>query len=404
MKWLLRIGSVAAAAALCISLCACGGENRSEQNDGSGSAVSEMAPTGDVKPEVTPYEEADVSLIAVGDNLIHDSVYRDMAVSDGYDFTPAYEPLAEYIAAADIAVVNQEAPMDTSKAPSGYPCFNTPTEAGDALIAAGFDVVNQANNHAMDCGSQSVYHTIAYWQEQEREHGTIMVGMYEDAEDRADIRFLEKNGMKIGFLSYTYGLNGFTLPEDNPDLVSLIDREKMREEVTAVNEACDFTVVIMHWGVEYQTTQNEEQEELAEYLTELGAGLIIGHHPHVCQPAEWIESDNGNRAFCVYSLGNFISAQKQPETMLEGMLQVTLHRDTQGNITVENPGVMPLMNQFSGWAGYQVHPLAQYTDAMAARHTVSNYGNMSVSRMNALAEEIYGEFLLGDIIPTTYCE
>ncbi len=410
MKLFARIWSAAAAAVLCVSLCACSKEELSELlsiknlDSGSGSAVSDMAPTGDIKPEVPEYEEADVSLVAVGDNLIHDSVYKDMAVSGGYDFTPAYEHIAEYISAADIAVVNQEAPMDGNKAPSGYPCFNTPTEAGDALVAAGFDVINQANNHAMDSGKSSVYETIKFWKQHEQEDGTIMVGMYEDAEDRARVRFLEKNGMKIGFLSYTYGLNGYTLPEDNPDLVSLIDRDKIREEVEAVNEACDFTVVIMHWGVEYQTVENEEQDELAEYLTELGAGLIIGHHPHVCQPAKWIESDNGNRAFCVFSLGNFVSAQKQPATMLEGMLQVTLHRDTEGNITVEHPGVMPLINQFSGWANYAVYPLAEYTDDMASRHTVSNYGSMSVSRMNGLAEEIYGDFLMDAVVPTTYCK
>ena len=151
MKLFARIWSAAAAAVLCVSLCACSKEELSELlsiknlDSGSGSAVSDMAQTGDIKPEVPEYEEADVSLVAVGDNLIHDSVYKDMAVSGGYDFTPAYEHIAEYISAADIAVVNQEAPMDGNKAPSGYPCFNTPTEAGDALVAAR-KIIKSANN------------------------------------------------------------------------------------------------------------------------------------------------------------------------------------------------------------------------------------------------------------------
>ena len=130
----------------------------------------------------------------------------------------------------------------------------------------------------------------------------------------------------------------------------------MKTEIAAVKKQCDAVVVVMHWGEEYHATQNEEQEDLAEFLTENGATLIIGAHPHVCEPAGWVTSENGNRAFCVYSLGNFISGQNKAETIVEGMLQVTLTRDESGTVTVKNPGVMPLVCTSSNQHSFRVIP------------------------------------------------
>ena len=159
----------------------------------------------------------------------------------------------------------------------------------------------------------------------------------------------------------------------------------------------------MHWGEEYQTVENSEQNELAEFLTENGATLIIGGHPHVCQPCEWIESENGNRAFCIYSTGNFISAQNQTNTMVEAMLQVTLTRQKDGSVVVENPGVMPLVCYFnSSWRGYRVVPLDDYTESMASSHALAGRCQMSPAHLRSVAAEIFGEYVIGSTIPVTY--
>ncbi len=348
------------------------------------------------------YQPASVSLIAVGDNLIHNTLLKDAYEGGGsYDFTPFYEDIKPYIQAADIAIVNQESPLGTGT-PSGYPSFNTPQACGDALIDAGFDVVSHANNHAMDSGSSAVYDTLDFW-DSRADSGVIRIGIARDAEDRAKVRYLERNGIKIGFLAYTYGLNGYSLPDTNPDLVSLIDKEKIAAELAAVREQCDAVVVLMHWGEEYQTVENSEQNELAEFLTENGATLIIGGHPHVCQPCEWIESENGNRAFCIYSTGNFISAQNQTNTMVEAMLQVTLTRQKDGSVVVENPGVMPLVCYFnSSWRGYRVVPLDDYTESMASSHALAGRCQMSPAHLRSIAAEIFGEYVIGSTIPVTY--
>ncbi|MDO5547582.1 MAG: CapA family protein [Eubacteriales bacterium] len=356
---------------------------------------------GTEEPE---YEPAQVSLIAVGDNLIHGTLLTDASNGDGsYDFTPFYTDIKPYVEAADIAVINQESPLGTGT-PSAYPAFNTPQSCGTALMDAGFDVVSHANNHAMDSGASALYDTLDFWDSQ-ADTGVIRIGIARDAADRAKIRCVERNGMKVGFLAYTYGLNGNSLPEDNPDLVSLIDRDKIAEEMAAVREACDAVVVLMHWGEEYETAPNAEQEELAEFLTENGATLIIGGHPHVCQPCGWVESENGNRAFCIYSVGNFISAQFDTETMVEAMLQVTLTRQEDGTVTVEEPGVMPMICDFRfGWCQYHVIPLDEYTEELASSHCLSGRTDMRVATVRAIAEQRFGEFLMEAAVPTTYAE
>lgn len=354
------------------------------------------------EPDETAGQPASVSLVAVGDNLIHNTLIADAANGDGtYDFTSFYADIKPYIQAADIAFVNQESPLGTGE-PSGYPNFNTPQACGDALIDAGFDVICHANNHAMDAGSSAVYDTLDFWDSHAKD-GVIRVGIARSARDRAKVRYIERNGIKIGFLAYTYGLNGHSLPQDNPDLVSLIDRETIAKEMAAVRKKCDAVVVAMHWGEEYADTENAEQDDLAEFLTENGASVIIGSHPHVCQPCKWVKSSNGNRAFCLYSTGNFISAQDKAATMVEGMLQVTLTRRADGSIVVENAGVMPLVCWFnSHWRGYTVMPLQDYTETYASTHALAGRVDMRVSNLRSIAEDAFGVFMLDPTIPPTY--
>ena len=169
----------------------------------SGSAVvEEELPETVIEPEEPAYEPASLSLIAVGDNLIHGTLLKDASNGDGtYDFTPFYEDIKPYVEAADIALLNQESPLGTGT-PSAYPTFNTPQSCGKALIDAGFDVVSHANNHAMDSGSSALYDTLDFWDSQ-ADTGVIRIGIARDAEDRAEVRYLERNGIKVGFLAYT---------------------------------------------------------------------------------------------------------------------------------------------------------------------------------------------------------
>lgn len=361
--------------------------NSSADGDVNGAAGGELLSENSTAAEP---EVLSCKLAAVGDNLMHNTVMKAAKTADGYEFSPFYELIAGRISGFDIAVVNQEAPLGgPDYSPSGYPNFNSPQQVGRDLVEAGFNVINQANNHAMDRGAGAVYDTIDFWNGY-KDQGVIMTGAYKDAEDREQLRIMTKNGISFGFLSYTYGTNGIPLPKSNPDLVSLIDEDRIEYDMDRLSGECDVIVAIMHWGEEYTHTPNQTQRDLAKKLTELGADIIIGHHPHVLQPAEWIQADNGNRAFCIYSLGNFISSQNKPATMLGGLLTLEVTK-TDGKTEIVDPMVTPLVTYFSkGWKTFKIYPIAEYTEQLAATHQLGE--KLTPEYFKKLAREVLGEF------------
>jgi poly-gamma-glutamate synthesis protein (capsule biosynthesis protein) len=298
-----------------------------------------------------------VKLAAVGDVLIHSSVYKDAKTPEGYDFRPMFEPVKRYIEEADIALANQESMIGGEELGlSDYPRFNGPGEVGDALKDTGFDVVNLANNHTLDRGVQAVMNTIRRY----KDLGMIYTGAYMSDDDRKQLRALDKNGISFAFLSYTYGTNGIPVPEGKEYLLNIIDLPKIRKEVAEARKQADVVVVSFHFGQEYVDMPNDEQKEIARAAAEAGAAIIIGHHPHVLQPAEWIGTADGRQAFVVYSLGNFIAAQEGDRKRIGGILQLEVEKTVKGNdvrIQVKQPSLIPTWIHRVNWRKYKVEPL-----------------------------------------------
>lgn len=387
--------SFCAAAVLSVTLLAgCTPAEIPYEDTANSDAVLSTVPdeSDNAAPEPTQPEEEPkyITIRAVGDNILHNTVIKAGAVGDTYDFTPMYEYVADDIASADIAVINQESPLGgEGYKPSGYPRFNSPQVLGDQLVEIGFDVISHANNHAMDAGAGAVYDTIDFW-DKYKDQGVLMTGIYRDEEDRDELRIMTKNDISVGFLSYTYGTNGIPLPASNPNLVSLIDDDRIAYDMERLVPNCDVTVVIMHWGNEYQTTPSDEQKRLAKYLTELGADIIIGHHPHVIQPAEYIEADNGNKAFCVYSLGNFVSSQDKVDRLIESMLTITVKKED-GVISVENPYLTPLITYYDKqYETYKVYPLSLYNEEISKTHKLSA---LTPEYASTFVSKILGDYL-----------
>ncbi|MDR3148068.1 MAG: CapA family protein, partial [Treponema sp.] len=302
-------------------------------------------------PEAEP-EDNYLSLVAVGDNLFHDVMIRPNQ-EGGYDFTGCYTEITPIIEAADIAFINQETLLGgEAYGFSGYPLFNTPQEVGDALSAAGFDVINHATNHSMDKGEGAVFATMDYW---ETMPGIHYLGIYRSQEERDTKKvIIEKNGIRMGFLSYTYGTNGLALPRDKPYLVSLINDSVIEKEIKALRPLCDVLTVSMHWGVEYQHTASREQKRLSRLLADNQVDLIIGHHPHVLGPYEFLDRPDGQKTLCFYSLGNFISAQTTGPTQLGGIAFVRIKQHDK-NISIEEAGIIPVVNHYeNGLSGFKV--------------------------------------------------
>ncbi|MCG3419358.1 CapA family protein [Oceanobacillus sp. M65] len=307
--------------------------------------------------------ETSITVAAIGDMLIHEPVYRDAQTEGGYDFTPMLHQVKQYLQAPTVSIANQETMIGgEALGLSTYPQFNSPFEVGDALKAVGVDAVTLANNHTLDRGEEAIQRAIEHWETIDM----MYTGAYKDEEDQKHIRVQEtEEGISLAYLSYTYGTNGIPTPVGQDYLVNRIDREKIAEDMAVAKEKADAVIVSLHFGTENERMPNEEQKELAQYTADLGADVIIGHHPHVLQPVEWLTGENGKQTLVAYSLGNFLSSQQEYYQRIGGMLQFSIRKTSQGDdaqVTVEEPAFLPTFMSYTDFKDYQVLPMFDLTN------------------------------------------
>jgi poly-gamma-glutamate synthesis protein (capsule biosynthesis protein) len=387
MKTMDRRSIVPVVPALLIALCSCLPKEPAKpgpQNPAQAAVEAAVPAVPDIQaaPESPDY----LSLVAAGDNLFHSVMIRPDPETEAYDFTACYAEVKPLIEPADIAFINQETLLGgRTYGFSGYPLFNSPQEVGDALRAAGFDVVNHATNHIMDKGEGAVFATMDYW---DTVPGIEYLGIHRSQEDRDTKKvIIEKNGIKVGFLAYTYGTNGLAVPRNKPYLVSLINEAAMEREIKALRPLCDFLTVSMHWGVEYQHTVSGEQKRLSRFLADNQVDLIIGHHPHVLEPYEFLDRPDGQKTLCFYSLGNFISAQSTEPTQLGGIAFVRIKREGE-KTAIEEAGIIPVVNHYeSDLSSFKIYPLYGYTGDLARKHFLRlQSANFDAPQLRELAE------------------
>ncbi|MFG6113876.1 CapA family protein [Halobacillus sp. MO56] len=292
-----------------------------------------------------------ITLSAIGDILIHTPVYRDAQSAGGYNFTPMFKDVAPYLTNTTLSIANQETMIGgTDFGLSGYPAFNSPKEVGDALKANGIDIVSIANNHTLDRGEKAIKQAVSHWNAIDMAY----TGAFKSQADQNDLRVIPTSeGIDVAFLSYTYGTNGIPVPKNKDYLVNLIDKQTIKSEVKQANQAADAVVVSMHFGDEYQRMPNNYQKELAQMISDAGAHVILGHHPHVLQPIEMLDGKNGNETLVIYSLGNFLSAQEETYRRIGGILQVEIEKDRQdGSIYVNQPAFIPTIVDYTPFANH----------------------------------------------------
>ncbi len=313
-----------------------------------------------------------VSFMAVGDNLIHGAVYYDAYVRHNgvYDFNDMYENVKDFIQSKDVAYINQETILGgVEMGLSHYPQFNSPHEVGMAVAEAGFDWVASSSNHSMDQYEAGILSDLNFW---DQYPDVVTTGLSRSFEEMNTPKYIERNGVKIGVLGYTYGTNGIPIPEGKEYLVNLYSKERIQKDVEALKGTCDVIAVSMHWGDEYATTPNEEQQDYAQFLADLGVSVIIGEHPHVIQPMDMLEGKDGNQTLVIYSLGNFLSAQDEPLRMLGGCASFDVRVKGDGTVTVENVQWYPTVNHFDKHVmNFKIYLLKDYTNELAAKHGLS---------------------------------
>lgn len=274
----------------------------------------------------------EANLVFVGDAMQHQG-QLDVARRGGtYNYDSCFVSIAPIVQAADLAVVNLETPVGAAPY-SGYPCFNAPPQFVDALSNAGFDLFLTANNHCLDRGAKGLRATVDALDQRKLQH----TGTFKDQAARKACTplVLDVKGFKIGFINCTYGTNGITARDGV--VVDYIDTLRIKADIRNARAAgAEMLCVAPHWGVEYVLLPNKEQKRLADWLERQGVDMVIGGHPHVIQPMEMRPNRYmPMKNFClVYSLGNFISNMKTPDTRGGAMFHVKLKRNPDGSACV----------------------------------------------------------------------
>ena len=312
------------------------------------------------KTEVVSKKEMDVSLVMVGDALIHDTIYNDAYSDYGYDFKPMLRMIKPIVAKYDLKYYNQETVLgDTSLGLSSYPRFNSPYEVGDAFIDSSFNLVSLATNHTMDKGEEGALNSYHYFQNHK---DVYTAGSYDSFEARNKVVIKEIKGIKYAFFAYTTWTNGLSTPEGKEYLNNVYSDEVAKNDILKVKDEVDVIIVAMHWGIEYSTDVSSDQERIANYLASLGVNIIIGSHPHVVEPIDFI----GN-TMVVYSLGNFISDQDTTLKLTGLMASVDIHKEVNNDkVTIElrNPQAELLYTSSAkrGKRNFVVYPYTELTD------------------------------------------
>lgn len=335
--------------------------------------------------------KVEVSISMVGDVLMHNPTLKSGLQEDGsYNYDHLFKNVKKHMENTDISLANQEVILGgTDLGISAYPAFNAPQELGDSLVQSGFNTILHATNHTLDKGEKGVDSTLTYWKEKHPE--TAVLGIHESQEDRDQIYIFEKKGFKIAILNYTYGVNGNRIPEDRPYIVDLMDKSQMEKDIQKANELADYVIVCPHWGTEYVFEATDEQKEWTDFFLKQGVDLVIGTHPHVIEPVEWVE-DGENKMLVFYSLGNFVSCQDKWYRMLGAMANVKLLKDADGNVTVTEYGVEPLVTHIAGKTEYTTYYLKDYTEELAKKNKIRNVdSSFSVEKLKELSKEVFGD-------------
>ncbi len=336
-----------------------------------------------VSNEVVIPEDKTINLVAIGDVMCHNTNYQTAYNSSTktYDFMPAFVNVSKYIEKGDIAIGNLETTLTGKEVGySGYPTFNSPEELGIALKNIGVDVVSTANNHCMDKGTKGVINTL----DNLDNIGISHTGTSRTKEEQDTILVKDVNGMKVAFLSFTYGTNGIKIPSGKEYMVNLIDKDFIVEQI------------------ELAKKQNKNQEELADLLFKNGVDIIIGNHAHVIEPMEkriiTLEDGTEKEVFVVYALGNFISGQVKEHTKSTAILDMKITKKGEtGKLSIDSVDYVPVYCYDRG-KGVQNRYIL-----LDVRAEIQDYeegkGNISQSLYNTLKKELANiEKVLGEPI------
>jgi poly-gamma-glutamate synthesis protein (capsule biosynthesis protein) len=306
-----------------------------------------------VQEEVKVPEDSTATIVAIGDTLCHSQVFKDAydSTTKTYDFSPLFKDVTKYFENKTVAVGNLEATLAGPSHPyTGYPTFNTPEHLAVDLKELGLDIMTTANNHSLDIGYSGLVSSLNYLDEAGLEH----TGTARSPEEQDKILFKDLNGIKTAFLAFTYGTNGIPVPKGKEYCVNLIDKDFIKRKIDqAKAEGAEAICVSMHWGIEYQTKENSEQDDLADFLIKNDVNVILGCHPHVLQPLQMrevtMEDGTKKSGVVIFSMGNFFSAQTFPNTRDTLIMNIKIRKNGEtGKISIDHAKYAPVYDYDNG--------------------------------------------------------
>lgn len=315
-----------------------------------------------------------IRLIAVGDQLPHDSVNQNAKQADGtYNYMPFFSEVKPFFDKADIHFCNQEVTSaGASFGISGYPVFNAPTQFAKDLSTLGCDVINRANNHAFDKGQAGINATLDAWDGLQKK---AIAGSNRSQAEQDTIRYFTVKGVKFAFLAYAEYSN---IATTNPYAVNIYSADLATRQLAEARKNADVVLVSMHWGTEYSPTENAMQKNAATLLANNGADIVIGTGPHVLEPVARLPKAGGGETLVWYSLGNFLNTQLDIESLIGGIavMDFTVPKDG-GKPTLDKVGFLPTYMHYE-WTPAQkaaedllsrknlkIYPLDKAAEAMA---------------------------------------
>lgn len=319
-----------------------------------------------------------VKLTFVGDLLFEDPYYN--AIKNGEEKDLYFSKVRKYFDNDDITVGNLEVVIGNASlisSGSGYN-FCAPEWIADIIKNESFEVLSTANNHAFDRGKDGIISTINHF----KDSSITTIGSYLNEEDRNKQTIIEKNGIRVGFLSYTMSTN----VKPNNDELYLIsyyksptksnvtenDYNNLKKDIEKLKKEVDITIILIHWGKEFTYEVDNIQKELANFFSELNIDIVVGSHAHNIQPMEWI-----NNTLVFYGMGNFVSADDDiPRTTEEfnnayqmGLLsQVTIKKEN-NTTKIDQVTTEPIINYYDkDLRNFMLIPKSEYTTKYETTH------------------------------------
>ena len=370
----------------------------------SGGAMADSTPKESESHKTEEIKESEelpaesMQIVMIGDMLMHDKIIKSgKKDTGGYNFDHLFTNVKGFIEKADLAIANQETIIGGSRfGYTGYPSFNTPNELVDAEVNAGFDVLLFATNHAYDKGTKGVQNCMEYLDTTHPDLG--YVGINHSEEDSQNIYTYEANGITVAILNYTYGHNGVTLPKSVSYLINELDEDKVRSDIRKAEEIADFTIVCPHWGTEMKHIPDEKQASWTNLFLEEGVDLVLGAHPHVVQPVEWVTHENGHQMLVYYSVGNFVNGTNSTGSgvtnrMVGAIADVTIERNEEtGKVEIARYGAVPIVCHMAEGTEYTVYFLEDYTEELASQNlVVKQDAEFSKSLCESIFYQVFGE-------------